>query len=86
MILSYFPRWLLNISRGYAGSLKKLAEAGLKLKPSQCELFHTQLNYLGHVVSKAGVKRDPKKVIAIVNWLHPVTDFWDSPISPAVYS
>ena len=28
---------------------------GLKLKPSQCELFKTEINYLAHHVSKAGV-------------------------------
>ena len=28
---------------------------GLKLKPSKCELFKTEINYLAHHVSKAGV-------------------------------
>ena len=32
----------------------KLKAAGLKLKPSQCELFKKQINYLGHVVGQEG--------------------------------
>ena len=32
----------------------KLEAAGLKLKPSKCDLFKQQINYLGHVVSKEG--------------------------------
>ena len=30
----------------------KLKAAGLKLKPSKCDLFKQQINYLGYVVSK----------------------------------
>ena len=36
----------------------KLEEAGLKLKPSKCELFWRQLAYLGHVISAKGVATD----------------------------
>ena len=32
----------------------KLEEAGLKLKPSKCELFWRQLAYLGHVILPKG--------------------------------
>ena len=48
-------------------------EAGFKLEPSNCELFHTWLTYLGHVISKDGVETDPKKVTTTVNWPHLVT-------------
>ena len=33
----------------------RLRAHGLKLKPSKCELFKTEINYLAHHVSKAGV-------------------------------
>ena len=40
----------------------KLEEARLKLKPSKCDLYKQQINYLGHVVSKEGVSTDPEKI------------------------
>ena len=51
----------------------KLEAAGLKLKPSQCDLFKQQINYLGHVVSKEGVSTDPEKIEAVTEWLQPTT-------------
>ena len=47
---------------------KKLEEAGLKLKPSKCELFWWQLAYLGHVISAKGVATDGGKFEVIKNW------------------
>ena len=43
----------------------KLEEAGLKLKPSKCELFLRQLAYLGHVISAKGIATDEGKIEAI---------------------
>ena len=53
---------------------EKLAAAGLKLKPSKCEFFKTEINYLGHVVSQEGIRTDDKKIEAIKNWPRPVTN------------
>ena len=47
---------------------RKLNQAGLKLKPSKCEIFRQELIYLGHVVSKNGIQTDPKKVKSICKW------------------
>ena len=33
--------------------LERFMENGLKLKPSKCNFFHTEINYLGHKVSMA---------------------------------
>ena len=35
--------------------LQRLESAGLKLKPSKCELFQWQIAYLGHMISAQGV-------------------------------
>ena len=43
------------------GVFEKLAAAGLKLKPSRCEYFKSQVTYLGHIVFKDGIETDPKK-------------------------
>ena len=51
----------------------KLKAAGLKLKPSKCDLFKQQINYLGHVVSKEGVSTDPEKIKAVTEWSQPTT-------------
>ena len=46
----------------------KLKAASLKLKPSKCELFRKQINYLGPVVGHNGVSTDPKKIEAVRVW------------------
>ena len=50
---------------------QKLEEAGLKLKPSKCELFCRQLAYLGYVIFAKGVATDEGKIEAIKNWPMP---------------
>ena len=58
------------------GVFEKLAQAGLKLKPSKCELFKAKLKYLGHIVSLDGIATDPATIETIQNWPVPkmVTD------------
>ena len=51
--------------------LDRLRSAGLKLKPSKCHLFQTEVRYLGHVVSNRGVSTDPEKVEAVADWVPP---------------
>ena len=55
---------------------EKLAETGLKLKPTKCKFLKRWIAYFGHIVSKDWVKTDPKKIKAIVNSPKPsaVTD------------
>ena len=52
---------------------QKLEKAGLKLKPSKCELFWWQIAYLGHVISAQGVATEKGKIDNIKNWLTPTT-------------
>ena len=62
--------------RNLAGVLERIRKANLKLKPSKCELFRTEISYLGHIVSANGVATDPRKIKAVQNWALPlyVTD------------
>ena len=43
----------------------RLQQSGLKLKPSKCEFFKTNVKYLGHVVSQTGIETDPDKLAAL---------------------
>ena len=69
----YFPRTLKTTSPGWKVFLRKLAQAGLKLKPSKCEFFKSKLKYLGHVVSPSGIATDPVKIESILKWPQPKT-------------
>ena len=51
----------------------KLRAAGLKLKPSKCDLFRKEIKYLGHVVSNEGVSTDPDKIKSVTEWHQPTT-------------
>ena len=51
--------------------LQRIHKAGLKLKPKKCKLFQTEVLYLGHVVSEAGIATDPEKVKAVQDWGEP---------------
>jgi len=37
-------------------------------KPSKCHLAFKQVKYLGHIVSKEGIKPDPEKTSAVVGY------------------
>ena len=50
-----------------------LREHGLKLKPSKCDMFKTEINYLAHHVSKKGVLPSKKNLEAIAECPPPDT-------------
>jgi len=45
--------------------------AGLKLHMKKCCLFQRRVNFLGHVLTEAGVEVQPEKVSAVQNWPTP---------------
>ena len=47
----------------------RLRAAGLKLAPKKCNLFKTEVMFLGHVVSIKGISTDPSKIQAVTDWL-----------------
>ncbi|KAL7870272.1 hypothetical protein SRHO_G00077690 [Serrasalmus rhombeus] len=56
-------RTLVNVKNGQM--------QGLKLKPDKCKLLRSSVQYLGHVVSDAGIAPDPDKVMAVQQWKVP---------------
>ncbi|KAL7851957.1 hypothetical protein SRHO_G00177420 [Serrasalmus rhombeus] len=53
--------------------LKRLQQNNLKLKLAKCHFFQSQVKYLGHVISSAGVATDPEKIKAVSEWERPRT-------------
>lgn len=53
--------------------LQKLRAANLKASPRKCKFFQRQVEYLGHVVSGAGIHAAPSKLEAVSNWPVPGT-------------
>ena len=50
----------------------QLRKYHVQLEPDKCEFLKTELQYLGHVVTKEGVRPDEKKVEAIQNFPTPL--------------
>jgi len=53
--------------------LQKLDNAGLKLSKQKCTFGCDTVRFLGHEISKDGVKTDPEKIEKIKNWPTPIT-------------
>lgn len=51
--------------------LIRLEQANLLLNPKKCQLFQSRVEYLGHIVSSAGIETDPKKIDAVMTWPRP---------------
>ena len=45
--------------------LIRLREAGLKLKPKKCNLFRTEVLFLGYKISQNGIHTDPAKIKSV---------------------
>ena len=52
---------------------KKLKEVGVKLNPSKCQLGQSEVPFLGHVISAAGVATDSSKIRAVMDFPTPNT-------------
>ena len=51
-----------------------MKQAGLKCKPSKCEILRDSIKYLGRLVDKHDVRPDPEAVEAVLTWKAPKTD------------
>ena len=52
---------------------QRLINARLKLKPSKCDLFKSEIVYLGHRVTAEGIHPDPKGIRAVQEMAAPET-------------
>ena len=51
-----------------------MKRAGLKWKPSKCEILRDSIKYLGRMVDRHGVRPDQEAVEAVLTWKAPRTD------------
>ena len=54
-------------------TFQTLKEHQLYAKLSKCEFWLEEVNFLGHMVCKKGIRMDPKKVEAVVHWPKPTS-------------
>jgi len=52
---------------------QKLRDANLKLHLDKCEFLKKETEFLGHIVTTTGIKPNPKKLSAIINFPIPKT-------------
>ena len=50
---------------------RRMKSANLKLNPRKCLLFRSEVKFLGHIVSREGVRTDPQKTAAVAEWPQP---------------
>ena len=51
--------------------LETLRKEMLYAKLSKCEFLLNEVSFLGHIVSKEGIRVDPKKIEVVVEWKPP---------------
>ena len=61
----------------YFGHLTKVVQAhaatGIKIQPCKTKLFQSEVEYLGHKISKGGVEMIPEYVHKVTNWPVPTS-------------
>ncbi|KAJ8765251.1 hypothetical protein K2173_011931 [Erythroxylum novogranatense] len=57
--------------------LQTLRERQLYAKLSKCDFWLQEISFLGHVVSSEGIRVDPSKIEAVVNWKPPRSSSFD---------
>ncbi|KAH3731443.1 Transposon Ty3-I Gag-Pol polyprotein [Pelomyxa schiedti] len=58
-----FSEHMEHLEEGF----KCLYKAGVRLKPSKCMFCTKEIHFLGHVISREGIRPDPDKIRAIVD-------------------
>ena len=63
--------------------LQILRDKQLYAKFSKCEFWLREVSFLGHVVSASGIRVDPSKISAILNWKPPKKNYRSSELPGA---
>jgi hypothetical protein len=71
-IIIYSKTWIDHLAH-VDRVLHLLSQHQLFLKQSKCDFGALKVEYLGHLVGKAGVRVDPKKIETMQYWPHPKT-------------
>ena len=53
--------------------LGRLEAAGLKLKPSKCQILQREVLFLGHIVSELGAQPNPRLIKSVEKWPVPTS-------------
>ena len=53
--------------------ISRINAAGLKFKPAKVKLFQEEIPFLGHIVSKEGIKPNPEKLLGLLKAKRPTT-------------
>ncbi|EED18398.1 gag/polymerase/env polyprotein, putative [Talaromyces stipitatus ATCC 10500] len=57
---------------------ERLRTAELYAKPSKCQFYQNEMEFLGFIINDQGVKMDPERVRTISEWKeHPPGSYWD---------
>lgn len=62
---------LAKHARKFNKLAKRLRAANLRFQPDKCEFLRKEVTYLGHVIGKAEVKTNPKKIETVKNFPRP---------------
>jgi hypothetical protein len=71
-ILVYSPSWEQHLDH-LRSVMEKLRESQFYAKLSKCSFGQSSIQYLGHIISDAGVATDPEKTAAMENWPLPTS-------------
>ncbi|XP_045553098.1 uncharacterized protein [Salmo salar] len=53
--------------------LRRLLQSQLYIKIEKCEFHVSQVSFLGHIISTAGIQMDPVKIEAVADWPRPTS-------------
>ena len=69
-VIVYSSNFSDQVSR-LRGVFARIRDAGLKLKPTKCQLFKKEVCFLGHILSERGVLPNPDNVKKLQDWPAP---------------